>query len=169
VLAQQQDGNAKARLTQAGEATVNFAMAKVKLDAAVAAGSAAETGAGAVGAAYLAISAAGSGTAGTMQALGAATGWTKTTETGAEAVSTVTSGFGFGTLIVTGSMNKAATAAAWEGIVTSNPKDLATGGTLSRAAHAADLLQNINTVKNSAINAAKGAFNSYVNFALQYF
>jgi len=49
------------------------------------------------------------------------------------------------------------------------PKDLATGGTLSRAAHAADLLQNIHTVQNSVVNAFKSAFNSYVNFAQQYF
>jgi len=50
------------------------------------------------------------------------TGWTKTTETGAEAVATITSVSGAGTLLVTGNMNKAATAAAWEGIVTSNRK-----------------------------------------------
>ncbi|WP_420239026.1 RHS repeat-associated core domain-containing protein [Telmatobacter bradus] len=167
--AQQQDGSATARATEAAESVTNFAMAKVKFDAAIAAGSASETGVGAVGAAYLAISAAGSGTAATVQALGAATGWTKTTETGAEAVATITSVSGAGTLLVTGNMNKAATAAAWEGIVTSNPKDLATGGTLSRAAHAADLLQNIHTVQNSVVNAAKSAFNSYVNFAQQYF
>jgi hypothetical protein len=91
---------------------------------------------GAIGAAYLTVSAAGSGTAGTVQAFGAATGWTTATETGAEAVSTVTSVSGFGTLLATGNMNKAATAAAWEGIVTSNPKDLATGGTFySRRPH----------------------------------
>ena len=138
VQQQQDDGSAKARATEAAESVTNLAMARIKFAGALASAPASETFVGAVGTAYLGISAAGSGTAGAVQAFGATTGWTTTTETGAEAVSTVTSAFGAGTMIWTGDLNKAATAAAWEGIVTSNPKDLVTGGTFSRAAHAAD-------------------------------
>ena len=87
-------------------------MAKIKFDAALAAASASETFFGAVGAAYLGVSASGSAVAGTLQAGGAATGFTTVTETGAEAVSAVTSVAGAGTLVATGSLNEAATAAA---------------------------------------------------------
>ena len=60
-----------------------------------------------------------------------------------------------GTLIATGgNLDKAATAAAVEGIVTSNPKDLATGGTVARTAKALDLMQNINAVGKSLSGAA---------------
>jgi RHS repeat-associated protein len=163
------NGSGTARATEAAESATNFAMANYKIDAAGAAAMTSETMVGAVGAAYLGISAAGSGTAGTLQAIGAATGWTDSMEYGAEAVSTVTSAAGFGTLLATGDLNKAATAAAWEGIVTSNPTDLTSGGTLSRVAHAADLVQNISTVANSAISTAKSVLSSYINFAIQHF
>jgi len=86
---------------------------------------------------------------GTVQTIGAATGQTKLTEAGAEVVATTTSALGMGTFLATGNLNKAATAAAVEGIVTSSPKDLATGGTVARAAKAIDLMQNISSVWNS--------------------
>jgi hypothetical protein len=128
-------------------------LSKVKLGAAIDTATTAETGVGALAAAYLGISATGNFVAGTVQSIGAATGKTEATETAAEAVSTVSSVLGFATLISTGgNLNKAATAAAVEGIVTSNPRDLATGGTVARAAKAIDLLQNIHQVEQKIKN-----------------
>jgi hypothetical protein len=124
-------------------------MAKVKLSAAA---TTAETGAGALGAFYLGLSASGNIAAGGLQTVGALTGQTKTTETGAEIATTVTSGLGFGTLLLTRNLDKAATAAAAEGIVTSSPKDVATGGTLERAAKAIDLLQSVQKAGEAAKN-----------------
>ncbi|MGA7080592.1 MAG: hypothetical protein WBQ43_19700 [Terriglobales bacterium] len=142
------EGSAKARATEAGESALNLTLAKVKLGAAVEMATTSETGVGAVATAYTAISAAGNFVAGTVQAIGAATGQTKITETAAEVVATATSALGMGTLIATGgNLEKASTAAAIEGIVTSSPKDLATGGTVARAAKAIDLMQNIHQVE----------------------
>ena len=57
------------------------------------------------------------------------------------------------TLVATkGNLNKAATAAAVEGIVTSNPADLARGGTVARAAKAADLVQNVHQIEQKIKN-----------------
>jgi hypothetical protein len=82
--------------------------------------------------------------AATLQTVGATTGHTQTTETAAEVVSTVTTVLGMGTLIKTGgNLNKAASAAAIEGVVTSNPKDLASGGTIARAAKAIEFERNL--------------------------
>jgi len=149
----QQGSTTIARATQAGEAALNFTLAKVKLGAALDTALTAETGVGALGAAYLGISAAGNFVAGTLQTIGAATGKTEATETGAEVATTVTSILGFGTLVWTrGNLDKAATMAATEAIVTSNPKDLATGGTVARAAKAIDLAQNIHRVEQKIKN-----------------
>ncbi len=146
-MAQNKDeSNAKARATQAGEAAVNFTLAKVKISAAATIATTSETGVGALGTFYLGLSASGNIAAGSLQTVGALTGETKATETGAEIATTLTSGFGFGTFAVTGNLDKAATAAAAEGILTSSPKDLATGGTLERAAKAIDLMQSIQKV-----------------------
>jgi RHS repeat-associated protein len=150
---QDQQGSATARATEAGESALNFTLAKVKLDAALATAATSETGVGAVATAYAAISAAGSFAAGSIQAIGVATGHTKSTETAAEVIATVTSILGLGTLVATGgNLNKAATAAAAEGIVTSNPKDLASGGTVARAAKAMELGQNIHSVGQAIKN-----------------
>ena len=70
----------------------------------------------------------------------------------AEGVSAVTSAFGFLTLVTTGSVDKAADAAALEGIVTSRPGDLAEGGTATRAAKAIELLQNVHRVEQKIVN-----------------
>jgi hypothetical protein len=141
--------NTTARATEAGEAALNFTLGKIKFDAALGMAATAETGVGAAAAAYTAISATGNFVSGTVQTIGAATGQTKLTEAGAEVVATTTSALGMGTFLATGNLNKAATAAAVEGIVTSSPKDLATGGTVARAAKAIDLMQNISSVWNS--------------------
>jgi len=49
--------------------------------------------------------------------------------------------------VTKGNLNKAATAAAVEGIVTSRPADLAKGGTVERAAKAIDLVQSIHKIE----------------------
>jgi len=141
--------DAKARATQAGEAAVNFTLAATKINTAIKTAPTSETVVGGLATAYLGISATGNAVAGTLQAGGAATGHTKVAEEGAEAVSTVTSVVGFGILLKTGDMNKAATGAAVEGILTSRPEDLATGGTLERAAKVADFGQNVSKVWSS--------------------
>ena len=151
--AEQGQGTAdvKARAAEAAEAAANLGAAAVKVKAMVATATTAETGAGALATAYLAISASGNLVAGSMQALGAATGETEPTEAGAEAVAAVTSVSGFVTLLATGSTSKAATAAAVEGIITSNPKDLAKGSVLERAAKAFDLAQSVKAVGQAAL------------------
>lgn len=83
---------------------------------------------------------------------GAASGQTQSTETAAEGVAAITTASGLGTLIATGSLDKATTAAAAEGIVTSNPKDLTSGGNLERAAKVLDLMQNIRRVEHEIKN-----------------
>jgi hypothetical protein len=149
----QSDDSAKARATEAGEAALNFTLAGVKIKAAAALATTAESGVGALAAAYTAISAAGNLAAGGLQTLGVATGKTDATETAAEYTSVATSASGPITLVVTkGNLNDAATAAAAEGIVTSNPKDLAMGGTVARAAKAIDLMQNIHQIEQKIRN-----------------
>jgi hypothetical protein len=152
--AQQQNATNNAeRATEAGEAALNFTLAGVKIKAAAALATTAETGAGAVGAAYTAISATGNAVAGVFQSIGAVTGKTKATEAAAEYTSIATSASGLVTLVVTkGNVNRAATAAAVEGIVTSNPADLARGGTVARAAKAIDLVQNIHQIEQKIKN-----------------
>jgi len=146
------EGNAKARATQAWEAALNFTLAKVKIAAAVKTATTSETGAGALLTFYLGLSASGNVAAGGLQTVGVLTGETKATETGAEVATTMTSFLGFGTFALTGNLNKAATAAAVEGIVTSRPKDLAEGGTLERAAKAIDLLQSVQRAEGAIKN-----------------
>jgi RHS repeat-associated protein len=164
--ASQQDApeQAQEQKRQAIEATFNFASAGVKIGAA---GEAVEAGiagaeAGPVdwavagGAAfYLGLSASGNIAAGGLEAVGSMTGHTKETEEGAELATTVTSGSGAITLLRTGDVHKAAEAAAWEGILTSNPKDLARGGTVSRVVKAHELIENVNTVKSTIKSAAR--------------
>ena len=146
----QQDNatNAAERATQAGEAALNFALAGTKIKAAAALSDTVETGVGALAVAYTAWSAAGNLAAGAIQSIGAATGQTKSFEAAAEIASVATSGSGLITFVATkGNLSKAATAAAVEGIVTSNPKDLVKGGTVERAAKAIDLMQNIHQIE----------------------
>jgi hypothetical protein len=143
---------------------VNFTMAKVKFSYAAGTAATSESGVGALAATYLTISAAGNAVAGVVQTAGALSGETKGTEEAAEGVSTITSLLGFGTLIKTGDMNKAALAAAAEGIVTSKPKDLATGGNLERVAKAADFIQNVRRVEGAIKNSTGGRRNSTRRF-----
>jgi hypothetical protein len=64
--------------------------------------------------------------------------------------------FSMVTLVATkGDLNRAGLAAAAEGIVTSNPKDLATGGTAARAAKAIDFMQNVHRVEGAITGAVR--------------
>jgi len=148
--------NAKERATEAAEAAVNLALAKAKISAAAGISTTSESGVGALAAAYLVVSASGNVVAGAAQGIGAATGYTKSTETAAEAAAVGTSLAGMVTLVATnGDLNKAGLAAAAEGIVTSSPKDLATGGTGARAAKALDFIQNVHRVEGAITSAVR--------------
>jgi hypothetical protein len=138
-------------------------MAGAKFKATLALATTAETPVGAAATAYSALSTAGSFTAAMVQSVGVITGETQGAEEGAEAVGAVTSGSGFVTLIGTGSMDKAATAAAIEGILTSSPKDLASGGTLERAAKAFDFAQNVKILGRAVVNAVSGISDRMMN------
>lgn len=135
--------NTAARATQAGEAVANTTLGWVKVKTAAKISPSSESGVGAAAAFYVGVSAAGNFAAGGIQAVGALTGKTEETEKMAEAAGTITSGPGLATFVATGDLNKAADAAALEGILTSNPKDLMSGGTLERAAKVNELRENI--------------------------
>jgi RHS repeat-associated protein len=152
--ANQSGANAKARATLTKEAAVNATVGVGKLKIVVAAAATVETGVGALAVTYTCVSASGNLTAAALQTFGAATGLTNESEEAAEGVSTVTSAAGFVTLVATGgNMQKASLAAAAEGIITSNPKDLASGGRLTQGAKVLDLAQDIQAIGRAATNA----------------
>ena len=143
---------ARARAIEAGEAGLNFTIAAAKIKFAAGLSTTSETGVGAFAAFYTGWSAAGNIAAGSFQLAGALTGKTKVTEEAAEGASAATSALGVYTLVKTGSLDKAAGAAAFEGIVTARPGDLTEGGTATRVAKAIDLLQNIHRVEQKVEN-----------------
>jgi len=155
ISAQQQnnaDDTAEARATQAAEAVLNFTLAGAKIKFAAGLSTTSETGVGAMGAFYTGLSAAGNVAAGSIELVGALTGKTKSAEFAAEGASAATSALGLYTLVKTGSLDKAAGAAALEGIITSRPSDLTEGGTAARVAKGTELLQNIHRVEQRIEN-----------------
>ena len=118
------------RLKMAGQAAENFAIGFVKADAAAEAGvvGAPETGGASLALTFLGLwSASGNIVAGGVQLAGAATGETERAERGAQVAAAATSPSGLVTLVVTGDVGKAARAAAIEGVVLTDPKDLTKG------------------------------------------
>lgn len=110
-----------------------------------------QTRVGAVAAGYLGYSAAGNLAAAASQFAGSVTGQTKLGEEGADVASTLTSALGFGEFVLAkGDLNKAANAAAIEGLVASDPKELLRGGTVERAVHANEYRENVKQLLPSA-------------------
>jgi hypothetical protein len=137
--------NRKERAVMAAMGAANLAVAGAKLKATITLATTAGTGIGAVATGYGAVSTAGNAVVGVIQEAGAATGGTKAAEKGADAVAAVTSVSGFVVMVGTGSVEKGATAAAVEGIITRRG-DLARGSGAERAVKALDFVQNIKTV-----------------------
>ena len=108
------------------------------------AGTSSETGIGAVGAAYFAISGAGSTTAGIVQVIGGVSGHTKEADRGAKFLASVTTVSGFLAFPSSkGNVEKASQAAALEGVFTTNPRDLFEGKMSQIFAKIADFAQNL--------------------------
>lgn len=149
------------RLKMAGAAALNIGVGIVKVGGALAAGAATpETGGvSAVGAAYLAISASGNFTAAGAQIVGAVTGKTEVAAQAADVATTVTSVSGAGTLVITGGdLKKASAAAAVEGLITTDPKDLTKGNDPAKLIKAADFAKTVTDVTGAVadgVNAVR--------------
>jgi hypothetical protein len=102
-----------------------------------------ESGVTAVASAYLGVSAAGSGVAGTVQLLGAVTGHTEEASEAAQAVTTVTSAAGLIRTVTSGSIEKGSKWAAHEAIITTKPSEVFKGKALEVTAKVVDLVLNL--------------------------
>ena len=133
------------RIVMGGEGLLNLYMAKIKLTGVslLVLTEPEDGGASTPAIIILGLSAAGNLTSGGTQIVGALTGKTYLAEKGVKFISSVTSPTGLTTLIVTkGDVNKASVMVAFEGILTSDPSDIANGSLVDSVA------KGINYVKN---------------------
>ncbi len=135
----------KGRLEMAGDATLNVAAAAGKTT--LLAGTAAATGpVAALAVAYGGLSVAGNVATAGVELTGAITGNTEQAEHAAKVVAATTTLLGLWKLLRTGSLDKAAQAAALEGVLTTNPKELIEG---SKAARTVKTLDYAKTAKDA--------------------